>query len=281
MQSHTPLPTTPPAPRILNYQPANWENADQDSARFKLPICEQTADQIVILHSAATLACYYQDYFPDETAWREEPFHWQAESAGEQICQMIEEFLTRVNEQLFPVVEEVWAIDMELCRHFLHQIPIIPQGIEPHWNSETENQLEPIPLLQQLAFPDWFVDEPKLSHLAQFPAQFDLEQARFQLQQQPPPAPFDGLSALIDLILADNDNLWLDISYNEMAEVGHEIYWSKEHVQQLSQLWQEAKPILDQAWTLIRYCNPSHDNRDIARNMQAERLDEVVHLLLN
>ena len=140
MPQAAPLPHARRAPRLLNLAPP----AHDPSSVVPGPM---TGTQLSRLLAAARLARRYHDIFPQHPEWLQETFDWQAHDAEEALAQMVETFLGRVEEHLFPVVVDVWDAELDDALYYLEQIPIIPQGLEHWYYDDFDNYREPLALL--------------------------------------------------------------------------------------------------------------------------------------
>ena len=233
------------------------------------------------LLAAATLAARYRQLFPHQAAWLEEEYDWEAEEAEEAFASMTETFLGRVEEHLFPVMTEVWEADVEDIMYSLNQIPIIPQGLEHWYYDQFDDYREPVSLLLHIEHND--EDEEGDTTLARvypdlsIPLDLDLDRVRLRLEQMKLAPPLDGLVEAIHMVRHSADNIWMDYSMSDIAEMGYHLAWEDEEtVQWLAESWQEAGPRLERVWDLVEWCAPQ-----AVGVPDREKLSQVVTLLLD
>jgi len=239
-----------------------------------------TGRRLSRLLAAARLAERYQQVFPRHPEWLQETFDWQHEEAEEAFVGMVEAFLGRVEEHLFPVMVDVWDVDLEDALYYLDQIPIIPQGPEHWYYDQFDDCREPLALLLHIehrhepaggrntvqeAYPDY-----------SFPAGFNLAAIAEQLSRMALPEPLSGLIEAIAMVRCECENPWMDYSPSDLAEMGADLPWDDpETVAWLAEMWQEARPRLERVWALVDWCSPQQ-----VGPADGERLDAVVDLLL-
>lgn len=278
MFTNFPHPILSSPPRILALQPTKLhrENTTQPCSASPPP---------PLLLTVATLAHRYQTIFPEFPEWQTDTFAWQAPDAEARLAEMVETFLGRIDHHRFPVMDEMWEMDLALSYHHLQQIPLFPQGIEPYWYDDPAEQPEPFALLLHLECRTF--DEDGTDTLATaypqytFPSEFSLSNIYHHLHKTPLPEPLNGLLDAIDLVKANTDNPLLDYSYGELCEMGSNLHWDEETVDWLTTLWRAAKPKVDRAWALVAWCRPKHDDPEVAKVLATERLDELVNILLD
>jgi hypothetical protein len=239
-----------------------------------------TAVRLSLLLAAARLAQRYRQLFPGRAEWLEEVVDWRDETAEEAFAEMVESFLARVEEHLFPVMVDVWDVEVDDALYYLEQIPIIPQGLE-HWYYDSfDNYREPLALLLHVehryehddggdtlqdAYPDY-----------DFPDGLDLGVVAARLRAMALPDPLSGLLDAIALVRHDCDNVWMDYSVSDLAEMGSDLPWDDaETVAWLTETWQEARPRLERVWVLVDWCSPQQLGPP-----DGEKLEAVVNLLL-
>ncbi|MFW6098306.1 MAG: hypothetical protein ACOC9Z_09520, partial [Chloroflexota bacterium] len=190
MPGPTPFAHARRAPRLLNLAPPAHEPPAVAPNLL-------TGAHLSRLLTAARLAERYRAVFPEHPEWLQETFDWQHEEAEEAFAGMVEAFLGRVEEHLFPVMVDVWDIELEDALYYLNQIPIIPQGLEHWYYDQFDDYREPLALLLHIehryeqedgsntlqeAYPDY-----------NFPAGFNLATTVEQLGQMELPEPLSGL----------------------------------------------------------------------------------------
>ncbi|MDT8307648.1 MAG: hypothetical protein RRC07_17070 [Anaerolineae bacterium] len=239
-----------------------------------------TGTHLSRLLAATRLAQRYHDIFPQHPEWLQETFDWQADDAEEAFAGMTETFLARVEEHLFPVMVDVWDVELDNALYYLDQIPIIPQGLEHWYYDQFDDYREPLALLLHIehcyeqedgsntlqeAYPDY-----------DFPVGFNLATTVEQLGQMELPEPFSGLIDAIAMVRCDCENPWMDYSMSDLAEMGSDLPWDDpESVAWLAETWQEARPRLERVWALVDWCNPQQVGPP-----DGERLHAIVDLLL-
>lgn len=277
MPRPAPLPYPRRAPRLLNISASSPELLAPP--RHDPPVVAPnplTGRRLSRLLAAARLAERYRQVFPRHPEWLQETFDWQHEEAEEAIVGMVEVFLGRVEEHLFPVMVDVWDVDLEDALYYLDQIPIIPQGLEHGYYDQFDECREPLALLLhiehrhepaggrntlQAAYPDY-----------SFPAGFNLSTIAEQLRRMALPEPLSGLIEAIAMVRCECENPWMEYSPSDLAEMGADLPWNDpETVEWLAKTWQEARPRLERVWALVDWCSPQPDG---------ERLDAIVDLLL-
>lgn len=267
------LPHPRRAPRLLNLAPPRHEPASVAPSSL-------TGAHLSLLLAAAKLARRYRDVFPRQTAWLQETFDWRQEDATEALARMIETFLARVEESLFPVMVDVWDADLDNALYFLEQIPIVPQGLE-HWTyDDFDNYREPLALLLHLEHRqegDDGSDTLREAYPAyDFPPGLDLGAIAAGLRRMELPEALPGLVDAIAMVQCDCENPWMDYSVSDLAEMGSDLPWDDaETVAWLADSWQAARPRLERVWALVDWCSPQ-----AAGPPDRERLDTVVDLLL-
>jgi hypothetical protein len=271
MPQAAPLPYARHTPRLLNLAPP----AHDPSCVVPGPI---TGTQLCRLLAAAKLAQRYQQVFPQHPEWLLATFDWQAGGAEEVFAGMVETFLERAEERLFPVMVDVWEVEEAL--YYLEQIPIIPQGLEHWYYNQFDDYRESLSLLlhvehrQELddgsdtlqeAYPDY--DFPPGLHLGTVAAGL----RRMDLTE-----PLSGLREAAAMVQSDCGNAWMDYSASDLAEMGSDLPWDDpETVAWLVETWQEARPRLERVWALVDWCSPQ-----AVGPPDGERLDAIVDLLL-
>jgi hypothetical protein len=271
MPRPAPLPHARRAPRLLKLALPAYD----PSSVAPGPI---TGMQLSRLLAAAKLAQRYQQVFPQHPEWLLETFDWQAGGAEEVFAGMVETFLGRVEELLFPVMADVWEVEDAL--YYLEQIPIIPQGLEHWYFDQFDNYREPLALLLHIEHRQELDDGRHTLEEAypgyDFPAGLDLGSIATGLRQMALPDPLSGLVEAVAMVQCNCDNPWMDYSASDLAEMGTDLPWDDaETVAWLAETWQEARPRLERVWALVDWCSPQ-----AAGPPDAERLDAVVNLLL-
>lgn len=239
-----------------------------------------TGTRLSLLLAAARLARRYRDVFPRQTAWLGEPFDWQSSDAEEAFTRMVETFLSRVEEHLFPVMVEVWDAELDNALYYLEQIPIIPQGLEHWYYDQFDNYREPLALLLHIEHrregDEGHTTLEEAYPGQDLPAGLDLGEIAAVLRQMPLPDPLSGLVDAIALVRCDCQNPWMDYSLSDLAEMGADLPWDDpEAVAWLAETWREARPRLERVWALVDWCSPQ-----AVGPADSERLDTVVDLLL-
>jgi hypothetical protein len=237
-----------------------------------------TGTQLSRLLAAARLARRYHDIFPQHPECLQETFDWQAGDAEEVLAGMVETFLGRVEELLFPVMVDVWEVEDAL--HYLEQIPIIPQGLEHWYYDDFDNYREPLALLLHVEHRQ--EDSDGSSTLQQaypgydFPTGLDLATVAAGLRRMTLPVPLPGLLEAVAMVQGDSGNPWMDYSASDLAEMGTDLPWDDaETVAWLVETWQEARPRLERVWALVDWCSPN-----AVGPSNGERLNTVVDILL-
>lgn len=273
MPRHTALPHSRRAPRILTLAPPKHD----PPLVTPNPLSGMHLSRLL---AAARLAQRYCDVFPHHPEWLRETFDWQQDDAEEAFARLTETFLARVEEHLFPVMVDVWDMELDNALYYLEQIPIIPQGLEHWYFDEFDNYREPLALLLHIehryelgegsstlqeAYPDYA-----------FPAGLDLGRTAAGLRRMALAEPLSGLLETIAMVRCDCDNAWMDYSMSDLAEMGTDLPWDDpETVARLTESWQEARPRLERVWALTDWCSPQ-----TVGPPDRERLDTVVDLLL-
>jgi hypothetical protein len=272
MPGPAPLPHARRAPWLLNLAPP----AHDLPAVAPNPL---TGTHLSLLLAAAKLAGRYQHVFPQHPEWLQETFDWQSSGAEEAFARMVETFLGRVEERLFPVMVDVWDAELDNALYYLEQIPIVPQGLEHWYYDDFDNYREPLALLLHIehrqepgngsnslreAYPDY-----------DFPAGLDLGTVTAGLPRMDLPEPLSGLVEAVAMVQCDCGNPWMDYSASDLAEMGTDLPWDDpETVAWLTESWQEARPRLERVWALVDWCSPP-----AAGPPDGGRLDTVVALL--
>ncbi len=266
------LPHSRRAPRILTLaQPAHEA----------LPVTPNPLTNALFsrLLAAARLAQRYRSVFPQHPEWLQETFDWQQDNAEEAFTGMIETFLARVEEHLFPVMVDVWDVELDNALYYLEQIPILPQGLEHWYDDDFDNYREPLALL--LHIEHRYEQEDGSTTLQQaypdynFPTEFDLGIVRAGLRQMALPDPLSGLIEAVSMVQCSCDNPWMDYSMYDLAEMGTDLPWDDpETLAWLKESWQEARPRLERVWALVDWCTPQS-----VRPPDCERLNAIVDLL--
>jgi hypothetical protein len=265
------LPHKRRAPRLLNLAPP----AHDPSSVAPGPI---TGTQLSRLLAAAKLARRYHDIFPQHPEWLQETFVWHSSDAEEALARMVETFLGRVEERLFPVMVDVWEVEEAL--YYLEQIPIIPQGLEHWYYDQFDDYREPLALLLHIEHRQEGDDGCNTLEEAypgyDFPAGLDLGAVAAGLRRMDLPEPLSGLLEAAAMVQCDCGNAWMDYSASDLAEMGTDLPWDDpETVAWLVETWQEARPRLERVWALVDWCSPQ-----AVGPADAERLDAVVESLL-
>jgi hypothetical protein len=271
------------APRLLALAPPPPVALRQPPSVPPPPPDRLDGYRLRLAHRPASL---YQQLFPDAPAWRQT----DVPTDGDGLLLAIEHFLSQVNRERFPVIDELWEDELEDADWRLWQIPLDLQGLAV-WDEEEWNYYpEPTRLLLYLgswsnldedeadypAANEPAADEPvagsrflKPAYPYAFPHDFRLDGLAAVLAEMALPAPLDGLPDLITLALADGDNGWLDYTNNDLAECGG-CFPSWDEWPEWYQAWQAAEPILQRVKRLV----------DWVKQAPAERLDAVVAALL-
>lgn len=273
MHGTIPLPHARRAPRLLNLAPP----AHDPPAVAPNPL---TGTHLSRLLAAAHLAKRYQQVFPQHPQWLQETFDWQHDDAEEAFSGMVEAFLGRVETHLFPVMVDVWDVELDDVLYYLDQIPIIPQGFEHWYYDQFDDYREPLALLLHIehryeqeggrstlqdAYPDY-----------DLPTGIDLGAVAARLRQMDLPEPLSGLIEAIAMVRCDCENPWMDYSMSDLAEMGSDLPWDDpETVAWLTETWQEARPRLERVWALVDWCSPQQVGPP-----DGERLHAIVDLLL-
>src|SRR5690606_41209350 len=105
MPRPAPLPYARRAPRLLSLA------LPRHGTSLVAPT-SLTGARLSCLLAATRLAKRYQDVFPQHPEWLEETFDWQASDAEEAFARLTETFLARVEEHLFPVMVDVWDVEL-------------------------------------------------------------------------------------------------------------------------------------------------------------------------
>jgi hypothetical protein len=267
------LPHTRCAPRLLNLTPRAH---DPPSVAPNL----LTGTHLSLLLAATRLATRYLQVFPRHPEWLQETFDWQARDAEEAFARMTESFLARVEEHLFPVMVDVWDVELDNALYYLEQIPIIPQGLEHWYYDDLDNYREPLALLLHIEHRqegDEGSDTLRQAYPSyNFAAGLDLGRVATGLRRMDLPEPLSGLVEAVAMVQSDCGNAWMDYSASDLAEMGSDLPWDHpETVAWLAETWQAARPRLEQVWALVDWCSPQ-----AVGPPEGERLDAIVDLLL-
>lgn len=239
-----------------------------------------TGTHLSRLLAAACLAQRYCDVFPQHPDWLRETFDWQQDDAEEAFAGMTETFLARVEEHLFPVMVDVWDVELDHALYYLEQIPIVPQGLEHWYYDDFDNYREPLALLLHIEHRHELDDGSNTLREAypdyDFPADLDLGAVAAGLRQMALPDPLSGLIEAVAMVQCDCENPWMDYSVSDLAEMGTDLPWSdRETVTWLAESWQEARPRLERVWALVDWCS----SQSVGPS-DCERLNAIVELLL-
>lgn len=216
---------------------------------------------ISFLILAARLAELYEIAFPERPDWLLETVLWRQE---EDVTAAVERFLQRVSV-LFPVQEELWDADLEVAEWRLHEIPVIPMGID-EWYDDWDDLREPIPYLLHAQYsrgddesPDEFASLYPAHRLPRYLEPQRLVDTLRNLNLTPP------LDALPDLILMTEHttgNPWLDVGEMTLIEGNGFPLWEREEIVWLTEQWSEAQPILQRVDHLLDGQNETPDEID-------------------
>ncbi|MEW5985045.1 MAG: hypothetical protein AB1791_00260 [Chloroflexota bacterium] len=209
---------------------------------------------------ADRLAELYEMVFSDHPEWLDEAVvDWTDE---EDILAAVEKFLGRVNN-LFPVYDEFWDLDLEVAEWRLYEIPVMPIGYDT-WHEDWDSLREPARYLLHMGYARGEEDQPhqpdEFANLyPNHPVPRYLEPHRLLDALRQVAMPYPELAALPDLILMldhDTGNTWLDMGEYDLAEGGCPL-WSRENVEWLVEEWQKARPVLDRVVNLLDWKNES------------------------
>jgi hypothetical protein len=273
MPGPTPLAYGRRPPRLLNLAPPKHDP----------PLVAPnslTGTHLSRLLAAARLARRYHDIFPQHPEWLLETFDWQAPDAEEAFARMTETFLARVEEHLFPVMVDVWDVELDNALYYLEQIPIMPQGLEHWYYDDFDNYREPLALLLHIEHRQEGDDGSDTLQEAypgcDFPTDLNLGRVAAGLRRTDLAEPLSGLVEAIAMVQCDCDNAWMDYSVSDLAEMGSHLPWDDpETVHWLRESWQEARPRLERVWALVDWCSPQSVGPP-----DGERFNTIADLLL-
>lgn len=204
-------------------------------------------------------------------------------AATEDVIKLVEGFLTRVNEELFPVQHDIWDWDPDadsFLYWYLGAVPIALQGISSGYSHPSEFQ-EPMCLVLYLADLEWYGLEARASFTSAYPEwevppDLKIGSLRDQLRAMELPEPLNALPDLISMALQDTGVFWLDYCQEEYAESGMEHAWSPANVRDFHEEWCKARPIYDRVWALIAWtdANPAPRTRELLNTILRAHIRE-------
>lgn len=222
----------------------------QDLLSNKLP----SIDYLLV---AARLGELYEVIFPQHPEWLDEIVAWRNEEA---IAKAVEKFLSHV-VALFPIHDECWEFEMEIIEWRLYSIPVIPQGFDI-WYDGWDDLYEPAPYLLHMLWQRDEADDPENPNefRQKYPEHLvprGLEPPRLieTLRGMTLPEPFQALPDLIEMLIQDTGNIWLDVGEISLMESGGYPKWDPTEVALLAEAWQAAEPICDRVHTLLNWHN--------------------------
>lgn len=209
-----------------------------------------------------TLGVRFAQYFPDNKTWTADVSALDETS----LAAGIETFLTAVNEQYFPVEEEVWVDELEYLAGRLEVIDLLPAGydLDPDF-ADLDQHPEPVRTCLILAaaelnacFPGLAVEE----EMDELPL-IDLDSLSEIIPTMPLPEPIrDGLPVLLDMVRHTTGNVWLDFSYSALAQGGIVLpEWEPDNVTWLRQEWQAAQALIEVERQLINWVTADEPTR--------------------
>lgn len=225
-----------------------------------------SAREVACLDVYLTLGLRFAQYFPDDKTWlaKVPVLDETSLAAG------IEAFLTAVNEQFFPVEEEVWVEEIEFMAGRLEVIDLIPAGydLDPDY-ADLEHNPEPVRTLLSMAaaagnshFDNHGPGPSPDEAMADLPA-ISLHGLSDIIPTMPLPAPLrQGLPTLLNLVTYHTGNEWLDWSYGDLAEGGLTLpEWQPDNVAWLRQEWQAAQALIAVEQQLINWVTADETSR--------------------
>ena len=252
MLATPPYPHEPYPVGILDLSPVLLPSPalSQEIADSKLP----PLDYLLV---AARLGELYETIFPQHPEWLDETVAWRNEEA---IAKAVEQFLSHV-AALFPINDECWEFEMEIIEWRLYSIPVIPQGFDI-WHHGWDELYEPAAYLLHMLWQRDEADDPENPNefRQQYPEHLvprGLEPQRLidTLRGMTLPEPFQALPDLIEMLIQDTGNIWLDIGEISLMEGGGYPEWDPAEVAFLAEAWQAAEPICDRVHTLLNWHN--------------------------
>jgi hypothetical protein len=175
----------------------------------------------------------------------------------EGMADALQNFLTLVNEQRFPVWDDFLYETSDDIEFWLEKIPIQAQGFGGPYafdeNFGRDDLLEPYKFLLRLAGRewygkdvysfDWYPDYP-------LPDDFTLSNLPDVLDKMHLDEPLNGLAALIRVVLEQTGNTWFDVSEEHLAECNCYPDWDDDYDNCLRQ-WKQAQQIQAQCSRLV------------------------------
>ena len=230
------------SPRILNilpiFQPASLPaTTDLNAAKLQL---------------AGRLAQLYAMVFADHPEWLDAPVWWSQNPQA--MYNDVELFLARVDTERFPIYTEIAYLEEGDLEIVLSSPPIVPQGISFWYEGmeQFDNYKEPIRLIAAIQLREFIEEEESEEIIANdypnltIPRDMDLGDLLPILEEMIArnelPEALRGLPDMIRWVQSATDNNWLDISPEELAEMGMEDYWENWDV--LTEEWRSAKVIM-------------------------------------
>lgn len=237
--------------------------------RFLIPLPEpasvlpRTTDELPLswtnLLLALQLARNYQMILPEHPEWLDEAASWSGEAA---LFAVTIQFLERVNEHCFPVQTELMSEEVDECAWLLNWAPLQPGGLYL-WDDWLDYS-EPIPFLCYLQHQVWArayapqeLDDEAYPELTLAPELdiLELDDVLNQMVAQGQltlPPPLDALPWLIGMVTRTTENFWLDCSEEALSD-GERVGWDDLDVVRLMGEWHDARPVLEQVNTLLRW----------------------------
>jgi hypothetical protein len=268
MPTTSPHPIIGPAPGILNLGPTLCLAPAGDKRHLPVGL-----PPLHFLSLADRLGELYEMVFPDRPKWlQQEAVDWADE---EDVAAAVERFLGRVNT-LFPAHEEIWDADLEAVEWRLYEIPVVPMGYDL-WHDDWADLQEPAPYLLHLLhasdFDDFLDGRDTVADLYpdhQVPPGLEPQQLVESLRQEHFLQPeLAALPDLIQMLVQNTRNFWLDVGEMSLAEGGSYPEWSRENVEWLVEEWRQARPVLDGIFSLLNWKNENAEA--IAEKLSAVR----------
>lgn len=218
--------------------------------------------EVACLEVYLLLGMRMHQLFPENTQWLED-----MAALGEQaLARAVEDFLTAVNQHYFPVWEEVWDTDPEFLLGRLQTIDLEAQGYSLDEDiMSLDDFCEPVRTLFYIAGATPGGDDGGYGgaeSLASLPIIDLAGLSGIVRQMKLPKVVHAGLPVLLDMIMADTGNEWLDWSAAELAQ-GYVMLpgWSVENALFLKQEWQKAQKLLAKEAALIAWVSADETTR--------------------
>jgi hypothetical protein len=244
--------------------PAHLEGRCDEAARFlqgrALRDLNEMAAYLASLHTAAEIARLYRRLFPDQwrasngssvlTAVTGAPAFAADGDSASAITAREQEFISLVDERLFPVYEDLW-IEGERSWH----IPIMPAGIDiEHVSSEPESFTDPVVILTALLWPGWF-DGAAVEHARNllgrqlaFREGAFLDGRAFRQACRRRGEPWSQLPDALLVVGHDTGNIFLDATPDDDLSG---FTWDLRTVRALARWWAQAQVLLGRLENVI------------------------------